>query len=185
MVKDVLAEGKDAMDKAIKALRRDIARVRTGRASITLLDDIRIDYYGTPTPLSQVANLSVPEPRLITIQPWEKKLISDIERAIFKSDLGLNPSSDGQVIRLQIPALTEERRKEMAKQVRRIGEEAKVSIRGARRDANETLKLLEKDKEINLDALKQGEKDVQQLTDEYVTKVDAIVKDKEQELLEI
>ncbi|WP_020676543.1 ribosome recycling factor [Geopsychrobacter electrodiphilus] len=185
MVKDALREGKSAMDKALQALRRDIARIRTGRASITLLDDIRVDYYGTPTPLSQVANLSVPEPRLIVIQPWEKKLISDIERAIFKSDLGLNPSSDGQIIRLPIPALTEERRKEMAKQVRRIGEEAKISIRGARRDLNETLKLLEKDKEINLDEMKQGEKDVQQLTDEYVAKVDGIVKDKEQELMEI
>ncbi|MCF6178829.1 MAG: ribosome recycling factor [Geopsychrobacter sp.] len=185
MVKDILDEGRIGMEKALKALRRDIARIRTGRASITLLDDIKIDYYGTPTPLSQVANLSVPEPRLITIQPWEKNLISDIERAIYKSDLGLNPSSDGVLIRLPIPALTEERRKEMAKQVRRIGEEAKISIRTARRDGNETLKLLEKDKEITLDDLKHGEKEVQQLTDNYVAKVDAVVAGKEQELLEL
>ncbi len=185
MVNDVLSEGRDAMEKAVKALRRDLAKVRTGRASVSLLDNIRVDYYGTPTPLSQVANLSVPEPRLITIQPWEKNLIADIERAIFKSDLGLNPSSDGQFIRLPIPALTEERRKDMAKQVRRMGEDAKVSIRSARRDANETLKLLEKDKEITADELKHGEKEVQQLTDDYVVKVDAIVKDKEQELMEI
>ncbi len=185
MVKDILDEGRTSMEKAIKALRRDMARVRTGRASTSLLDDVKIDYYGTPTPLSQVANLSVPEPRLITIQPWEKNLISDIERAIYKSDLGLNPSSDGVLIRLPIPALTEERRKEMAKQVRRMGEEAKISIRSARRDANETLKLLEKDKEITADDLKQGEKDVQQLTDDYVAKVDSIVKEKEQELMEL
>ena len=185
MVKDILDEGRISMDKAIKALRRDMARVRTGRASVSLLDDVKIDYYGTPTPLSQVANLSVPEPRMITIQPWEKNLISDIERAIYKSDLGLNPSSDGILIRLPIPALTEERRKEMAKQVRRMGEEAKISTRSARRDANETLKLLEKDKEITADDLKQGEKDVQQLTDDYVSKIDAIVKEKEQELMEL
>ena len=185
MDKDILDECRTSMEKAIKALRRDMARVRTGRASISLLDDIRIDYYGTPTPLSQVANLSVPEPRLITIQPWEKNLISDIERAIYKSDLGLNPSSDGILIRLPIPALTEERRREMAKQVRRMGEDAKISARSARRDANETLKLLEKDKEITADELKQGEKDVQQLTDDYVSKIDTIVKEKEQELMEL
>ena len=185
MLKDIHEECQSGMEKSIKALRRDMARVRTGRASISLLDDVKIDYYGTPTPLSQVANLSVPEPRLITIQPWEKNLISDIERAIYKSDLGLNPSSDGILIRLPIPALTEERRKEMAKQVRRMGEDAKVSTRSARRDANETLKMLEKDKEITADELKQGEKDVQQLTDDYVSKIDAIVKEKEQELMEL
>ncbi len=185
MLKDILSEGRVAMDKAIKALRRDMARVRTGRASISLLDDVMVDYYGNPTPLSQVASLSVPEPRLITIQPWEKNLIPDIERAIFKADLGLNPSSDGQLIRLPIPALTEERRKEMAKQVRKMGEDARISIRNARREANETLKLLEKDKEITADDLKQGEKEVQQLTDDFVAKVDTAVKEKEQELLEI
>lgn len=185
MLKDILSEGKTAMDKAIKALRRDMSRVRTGRASVSLLDEIKVDYYGTPSPLSQVASLSVPEPRLIVIQPWEKKLIGEIERAIFKSDLGLTPSSDGTVIRLPIPALTEERRKEMVKQVRRMGEDAKVSIRSARRDANEQLKMLEKDKEISTDELKHGEKDVQQLTDDFVAKVDAVVKEKEQELMEV
>ena len=185
MIKDVLKDGRDAMEKAIKALRRDMARVRTGRASISLLDDIKVDYYGNPSPLNQVASLSVPEPRLITIQPWEKNLIPEIEKAILKSDLGLNPSSDGQLIRLPIPALTEERRKEMAKQVRRMGEDAKVSIRSARREANDTLKLFEKEKEISADDLKSGEKEVQQLTDDYVAKVDAVVKEKEQELMEI
>lgn len=185
MLKDIFSESKAAMDKAIKALRRDMSRVRTGRASVSLLDEIKVDYYGTPSPLSQVASLSVPEPRMIVIQPWEKKLIGEIERAIFKSDLGLTPSSDGTIIRLPIPALTEERRKDMAKQVRRMGEDAKVSIRSARRDANEQLKMLEKDKEISTDELKHGEKDVQQLTDDFVAKVDAVVKEKEQELLEV
>lgn len=185
MLKDVLKEGKDAMEKALKALRRDMARVRTGRASISLLDDVKVDYYGNPSPLNQVASLSVPEPRLITIQPWEKNLIPEIEKAIMKSDLGLNPSSDGQLIRLPIPALTEERRKEMAKLVRRMGEDAKVSIRNARRDGNDTLKMLEKEKEISADDLKNGEKDVQQLTDDYVAKVDEVVKNKEQELMEV
>lgn len=185
MLKDILNQGQTGMEKAIKALRRDMARVRTGRASTSLLDDIMIDYYGTPTSLSQVASLSVPEPRLITIQPWEKNLIADIERAIYKSDLGLNPSSDGQMIRLPIPALTEERRKEMAKQVRKMGEDARISIRSARREANETLKLLEKDKDITADDLKQGEKEVQQLTDDFVSKVDTVVKDKEQELMDV
>jgi len=185
MLKAILTEGTSAMDKAIKALRRDMSRVRTGRASVSLLDEIKVDYYGTPSPLSQVASLSVPEPRMIVIQPWEKKLIGEIERAIFKSDLGLTPSSDGTIIRLPIPALTEERRKEMAKQVRRMGEDAKVSIRSARRDANEQLKTLEKDKEISTDELKHGEKEVQQLTDDFVATVDAVVKEKEQELLEV
>ena len=185
MLKAILTEGTSAMDKAIKALRRDMSRVRTGRASVSLLDEIEVDYYGTPSPLSQVASLSVPEPRMIVIQPWEKKLIGEIERAIFKSDLGLTPSSDGTIIRLPIPALTEERRKEMAKQVRRMGEDAKVSIRSARRDANEQLKSLEKDKEISTDELKHGEKEVQQLTDDFVATVDAVVKEKEQELLEV
>lgn len=185
MFDDVLREARVGMDKAIKALKRDMAKVRTGRASVSLLDDVKVDYYGTPTPLSQVATLSVPEPRLITVQPWEKNLIPEIEKAIFKADLGLNPSSDGQLIRLPIPALTEERRKEMAKLVRRMGEDAKVSIRNARRDANETLKMLEKEKEITADDQKSGEKDVQKLTDDFVQNVDEVVKTKEQELMEI
>jgi len=185
MFDDVLKEARSSMEKAIKALKREISKVRTGRASVALLDEVRVDYYGTPTPLSQVATLSVPEPRMITVQPWEKNLIPEIEKAIHKSDLGLNPSSDGQLIRLPIPALTEERRKEMAKLVKRMGEDAKVSIRTARRDANETLKMLEKEKEITEDDLKSGEKDVQKTTDEYVQNVDEVVKTKEQELMEI
>jgi len=185
MLNDVMREARTGMDKAIKALKRDMAKVRTGRASISLLDDVRVDYYGTPTPLAQVATLSVPEPRMITVQPWEKNLIPEIEKAIFKADLGLNPSSDGQLIRLPIPALTEERRKEMAKLLRKMGEDAKISIRTARRDANETLKMLEKEKEITTDDQKSAEKDVQKVTDEFVQNVDEVVKTKEQEIMEI
>jgi ribosome recycling factor len=150
-----------------------------------VLDDVRVDYYGTPTPLNQVGALAVPEPRLITIQPWEKNLVGEIEKAILKSDLGLNPSSDGQIIRLIFPPLTEERRKEMVKQVKRMGEDAKVAVRNARREANDTLKKLEKDKEITEDELKRGEKEVQDLTDDYVARVDQVIADKEKDLMEI
>jgi len=185
MMKEVLSEARTAMDKAIKSLKRDMAKVRTGRASVSLLDDVKVDYYGVPTPLSQVATLSVPEARLITVQPWEKNLIGDIEKAIFKADLGLTPSSDGQLIRLPVPALTEERRREMVKIIKRMSEDAKISVRNARRDANETLKMLEKEKEITEDELKRGEKDVQQLTDEFVGMIDSVVQAKEKEVMEI
>ena len=173
------------MDKAIEALRRDLSRVRTGRASVSILDDVRLDYYGTPTPLNQVGSMTVPEPRLIIIQPWEKKLIPEIERAIQKADLGINPTNDGIVIRLAFPALTEERRKEMVKQVKKMGEEGKIAIRNARRDANESLKKLLKDKAISEDDEKRGEKEIQELTDDYVAKIDKVIAEKEKELLEI
>jgi ribosome recycling factor len=185
MFDDVLSEARASMDKSIKSLKREMSKVRTGRASISLLDDVRVDYYGTPTILSQVATLSVPEPRMITVQPWEKNLIPEIEKAIYKADLGLNPSSDGLLIRLPIPALTEERRKEMAKLVRGKGEDSKVAVRNARRDANDTLKMLEKEKEITADDLKSGEKEVQKITDEFVQNIDEVVRTKEQELMEI
>ena len=185
MINEVLSEARTAMDKAVKALKKEMAKVRTGRASISLLDDVKVDYYGVPTPLSQVATLSVPEARLITVQPWEKNLIPDIEKAIFKADLGLTPSSDGQLIRLPVPALTEERRREMVKIIKRMAEDAKVSVRNARRDANETLKMLEKEKEITEDDLKRSEKDVQQLTDEFVGMIDSVVQNKEKEVMEV
>jgi ribosome recycling factor len=185
MIADVKSRAKAGMDKAIDALRHDLSKVRTGRASVSILDDVRVDYYGTPTPLNQVATLTVPEPRLITIQPWEKKLMPEIERAIHKSGLGLNPSSDGIVIRLAFPALTEERRKEMVKQVKKMAEDGKIAVRNARRDANETLKKLLKDKTIAEDDEKRGEKEIQELTDEYVAKIDKVIADKEKELLEI
>ena len=185
MVKEVMDKSKVAMEKAIDALRRDLSRVRTGRASVTLLDEVQVDYYGTPTPLNQVGTLTVPEPRLITIQPWEKKLIPEIEKAIYKADLGLNPSSDGQLVRIVIPPLTEERRKEMVKQVKRMAEDSKIVIRNARRDANEALKKLEKDKEISEDDLKRAEKEIQDLTDNYVHKADETVAHKEKEVMEV
>lgn len=185
MYDDVMKQAKSSMAKSIESLRRELTKVRTGRASISLLDDVFVDYYGTPTPLNQVGTLAAPEPRLITIQPWEKNLIPEIEKAIMKADLGLNPSSDGTLIRLSIPALTEERRKEMAKLAKRIGEDAKIAIRNARRDANEAVKNLEKEKEISEDDLKRGEKDVQNLTDDFIKQVDDIIEAKEQEVMEI
>jgi len=185
MVEEVLSDARTSMDRAVKALKKELTKIRTGRATTTLLDDVRVDYYGVPTPLNQVATLAAPEPRLLTVQPWEKNLIPEIEKAIFKADLGLTPSSDGQLIRLPIPALTEERRKEMVKIIKRMAEDAKVSVRNSRRDANDTLKMLEKEKEITEDELKRYEKDVQQLTDEFVSTIDAVVQKKEQEVLEV
>jgi len=185
MVKDTLDKAEQLMEKAIEALRRELSKARTGRASVSLLDDVRVDYYGTPSPLSQVATLAVPEARLITIQPWEKSLLPEIEKAIYKSDLGLTPSSDGELIRINIPPLTEDRRKEMVKLVKSKCEDAKISIRSARRDANEALKKLEKDKEITEDDLKRSEKSCQDLTDSYVKKSEEVVADKEQELMEV
>ena len=185
MISEVKQKTKAAMEKSLDALKRELGKVRTGRASLTLLEDIRVDYYGTPTPLNQVGTLAVPEPRLITIQPWEKNLIPEIEKAILKSDLGLNPSSDGVLVRLNIPALTEERRKEMVKVIKRIGEEAKVAVRSARRDGNDTFKKLQKDKEITEDDQKLGEKEIQELTDAYVKKVDEVLAAKEKEVMEI
>lgn len=185
MMKDVITKTRQGMEKSIDALKKDFTKVRTGRASVSLLDDVRIDYYGTPTPLSQVGTLAVPEPRLITITPWEKKLIPDIEKAILKSDLGLNPSSDGVLVRIIIPPLTEDRRKEMCKVLKRLGEESKIALRNIRRDGNDGLKKMEKDKEISEDDLKRGEKEIQELTDQYVKKVDETVAAKEKEVMEV
>jgi ribosome recycling factor len=185
MIADLKSRTRGGMDKAVESLRRDLSKVRTGRASVAILDDVRVDYYGTPTPLNQVGSLTVPEPRLITIQPWEKKLIPEIERAIQKADLGINPTSDGITIRLAFPPLTEERRKEMVKQVKKMGEEGKIAVRNARRDANEAVKKLLKDKAISEDDEKRGEKEIQELTDDYVARIDKIVADKEKELMEI
>lgn len=182
---DLKNRTRTGMEKAVDSLRRDMGKVRTGRASVSILDDVRVDYYGTPTPLNQLGTLAVPEPRLITIQPWEKKLIPEIERAIQKADLGINPTSDGIVIRLAFPPLTEERRKDMVKQVKKMGEEGKIAVRNARRDANDSLKKLLKDKAISEDDEKHGEKEIQTLTDDFVAKIDKVIADKEKELLEI
>jgi ribosome recycling factor len=185
MVNDVLKELQANLDKGIEALKKDLGKVRTGRASISILDGIRVDYYGTPTPLNQVASLNVPDPRLITIKPWEKSLIPEIEKTIRSSQLNLNPSSDGEIIRLPMPPLTEERRKELVKMVKKMAEEAKVALRGARRDSNEMLKEFQKDKEITEDEEKQGLKRVQDATDAAVAKIDDIVAKKEKEILEV
>lgn len=185
MIDEVLSEARTAMDKAVKALKKEMTKVRTGRASTALLDEVRVDYYGVPTALNQVATLSTPEARLITVQPWEKNLLPAIEKAIFKADIGLTPSSDGVLIRLPVPALTEERRLEMVKLIKRMAEDARISVRNARRDANDTLKLLEKEKEITEDDLKRSEKDVQHLTDEFIGTIDTLVQNKEREVMEI
>jgi ribosome recycling factor len=185
MVNDVIKDLQAALDKGVDAFKRDLAKVRTGRANLVILDGIRVDYYGTPTPLNQVASLNVPDPRLITVKPWEKSLIPEIEKAIRTAQLGLNPSSDGELVRLPMPPLTEERRKDLVKVVKKMAEEAKVHLRGGRRDANEMLKELLKEKEITEDEEKQGLKRVQDTTDAAVTKVDELVSKKEQEIMEV
>lgn len=173
------------MDGAIEHLKRELSGLRTGRASLSLLDSIRIDYYGTPTPLKQVANLSVPESRLITIQPWDPTQIKDIERAIQASGLGLTPSNDGKVIRLPLPPLTEERRRDLIKVCKKHGEDTKVHLRAIRRDKNEELKKLQKESKMTEDDLRKAETEVQKLTDQYVQTVDQILKKKEEEILEV
>jgi ribosome recycling factor len=185
MPKQVIEKAKDRMSKAIQAYTRELAGIRAGRASASLLDRITVDYYGAPTPVNQLAGISVPEARLLVIQPYDKSILGEIEKAIMKSDLGINPTSDGSIIRLAIPQLTEERRKELAKQVKKESEEAKVGIRNIRRDGNDELKKLEKNGEITEDALRGYSEDIQKLTDEIINKIDQITKDKEKELLEV
>jgi ribosome recycling factor len=185
MVNDVIKDLQASLDKAIEAFKRDLGKVRTGRASLAILDGVKVDYYGTPTPLNQVASLNVPDPRLITIKPWEKSLITEIEKAIRAGQLGLNPSSDGELVRLPMPALTEERRKDLVKMVKKMAEEAKVHLRGGRRDANEMLKEILKDKGITEDEEKQGLKRVQDTTDAAVAKVDELMAKKEAEIMEV
>ncbi|OGP63283.1 MAG: ribosome recycling factor [Deltaproteobacteria bacterium RBG_13_47_9] len=173
------------MEKTLLTLKTDLNKVRTGRASLALFDDIRIDYYGTPTPLSQMATMAVPEPRLITIQPWDTTATGEIEKAILKSGLGVTPASDGKIIRIAIPRLTEERRKELVKVVKKMAEGTKVSIRNIRREANEQLKGLEKNKTLSQDQLHQWMDKVQTSTDHFIEKVDEIISAKEKEILEI
>ncbi|HHN65481.1 MAG TPA: ribosome recycling factor [Nitrospirae bacterium] len=185
MTKELKKEARERMEKAIESLKKDFASIRTGRASLSLLDGITVDYYGTPTPINQVAALSIPEPRMITIQPWEQRIIPDIERAILQSDLGLTPSNDGKVIRINIPPLTEERRKQLVKVVRKRAEEARVAIRNIRRDLNDELKKMEKKKEISEDELKRDLEEVQKITDQFIKKVDEVLEGKEKEIMEV
>jgi len=175
----------DRMLGAMEALKKEFASVRTGRASLALLDGISLDYYGTMTPLQQLASLSVPESRQIAIQPWEQKLIPEIEKVIMKSDLGLTPMNDGKTIRLNIPVLTEERRKQLVKVVKKRAEDSKVAVRNIRRDANEELKKLEKEKHISEDDVKKSQEEIQKITDSFIRKVDELLEHKEKEIMEV
>lgn len=183
--KDVVKEARPRMETVIDDVRRRIATVRTGRAAVNLLDNVMVEYYGAPTPLNQMASVHVPEPQLITVQPWDATQLGAIEKAIRAADLGLNPSNDGKLVRLPIPALTEERRKQLAKQVHEIAEEHRTAVRNVRRDANDRLKKMLKDKAISEDNERDGLDEVQKLTNTYIGKIDEIVKTKEQEILSV
>lgn len=185
MSKVIIDQTKDKMEKAIAAFSRQLASIRAGRANASLLDRISVLYYGSPTPLNQMAGISVPEARLMVIQPYDKTTLGDIEKAILKSDIGITPSNDGSVIRLAVPALTEERRKELVKEVKKEAEDSKIAVRNVRRDANDELKKLEKNGEITEDELRRESDDIQKLTDSYIAKIDEVAKEKEKEILEI
>ncbi|WP_437314455.1 MULTISPECIES: ribosome recycling factor [unclassified Sorangium] len=185
MLEDIIKELREGIDKAIEALRRDLAKVRTGRANAAMLDGIRVDYYGVPTPIAQMATVSVPEPRLITIKPWEKNQVKAIEKAIRESDLGLNPQVDADLIRLPIPPLTEERRREMVKLTKKNGEDCKVAIRKHRRDANEMIDTLEKDGEVSGDEADRSKKKVEDVVAEGTRQVDTVIATKEKDILDV
>lgn len=185
MLDIIYKEEEEKMEATINALHREFGSVRTGVASLSLLDPIKVDYYGTLTPLNQVANLSIPEPRMLTIQPWDKSIIGAIEKAIQASDLGINPVNDGKLIRLNIPPLTEERRKELVKVVKRYAEEAKVSLRNTRHGAIDRVRKAEKDKGISEDDSRRGQTRIQKITDEYVEKIGHITEEKEKEVMEV
>jgi ribosome recycling factor len=184
MIEDIYEETKERMSKTEAALENELKRVRTGRASLALLDGIRVDYYGTMTPLNQMASLSVPEARLIIIQPWDVSVIKEVEKAILKSDLGLTPTSDGKIIRISIPPLTEERRKELVKVVSKMCEEYKVAVRNIRRDSNELIKSLKKDGDISEDDAFKAQDQIQKITDDSIKQIDEIYTLKEKEILE-
>ena len=183
MKAEIIKEMQRKMDRALEALGQDFARIRTGRASVALLEGIKVEAYGTAMPISQVASLAAPEPRLLTVQPWDTALMSDLEKAILRSDLGLTPSNDGKIIRIPIPPLTTERRKELAKSTKKMTEESKVALRNLRRDANEQLKELKKDKQISEDETFKAQEEVQKATDDYIKKLDALAAEKEKEIM--
>ena len=184
MIEEIFEDTQDRMKKTIDALKSELKRVRTGRASLHILDGIRADYYGTQTPLAQMASLSVPESRLILIQPWDVSALKEIEKAILKSDLGLTPTSDGKLIRISIPPLTEERRKELVKVIHKISEDHKVAIRNIRRDANDMFKTMKKDGDVSEDEAFKAQDQVQKLTDAFIQQIDDVFADKEKEILE-
>lgn len=183
--KDVIKETRPRMDGAVEDLRRKLSSVRTGRAVVSLLDPVMVDYYGTPTPLSQMASVHVPEPQMITVQPWDQTQLGAIEKAIRAADLGLNPSNDGKLVRVPIPPLTEERRRQLAKQVHEFAEEHRTAVRNVRRDANDRLKKLLKDKTISEDAERDALDEIQKLTNSFISKIDELAKNKEQELMNV
>ncbi len=185
MIDDAMADAKDRMRKAVEALRKDLATIRTGRAHPGLVEHLRVDYYGAPTPLNQLATVSVPEPRLLTIQPWDRQALAAIEKAIQKSDLGLNPSNDGSIIRLVIPHLTDERRRELAKVVRKKVEDGRVAVRNVRRDCHDELRRLQREKQISEDAQYRGQEQLQKLTDDLIQEIDRVGEEKEAELLAV
>ena len=183
--KDVIKESRPRMEAVIEDVRRKLATIRTGRAAVSLLDTVMVEYYGTPTPLNQMASVHVPEPQMLTVQPWDQTQLGAIEKAIRAADLGLNPSNDGKLVRIPIPALTEERRKQLAKQVHEIAEEHRTAVRNIRRDANDRLKKMLKDKTISEDAERDGLEEVQKLTNTYIGKIDELMKTKENEILNV
>ena len=184
-MKEIQNKLQQQMEKTIEALKHEFSTIRAGRANSQMLDKIRVDYYGTPTPINQVGSISVPEPRTLMINPWDKSAMKDIETAIRNSDLGLNPTNDGEVIRLNVPALTEERRKELCKQAKKASEEFKVRLRNERRDANDKLKKLEKEGEITEDDLKKAQDNVQKMTDKYTKEVDVLLEVKEKDIMAV
>ena len=185
MIDEIYMEAEEKMEKTLNYYKEELKTVRTGRASSSLFERVMIDYYGAPTPLPQVATINVPEPRLITIQPFDPSIIKDIEKAIMSSGMGFNPSNDGRLIRVPIPQLTEERRKELVKHIKKMGEEAKLAVRNERRDANDKIKKLEKNKEISEDEAKKATSEIQELTNEYVKKIDELTERKEKDVMEI
>jgi len=185
MIKDIIHIADEKMNKTIAVLKKDFASMKAGRANPTMLDRIEVEYYGSMSPLSQMANISAPEPRVLLIQPWDKSSMKDIEKAILKSDLGINPSNDGIAIRLIVPELTEETRKNLVKNVKKTGEDAKVAIRSIRRDCNDKIKALKKDSDISEDEIKKGEDDIQKRTDTFIKEIDKIVEQKEKEIMSV
>jgi ribosome recycling factor len=185
MFEDIRKQASEKMEKAVQVLKKDLASLRAGRATPALLDKVTVSYYGSEMPVNQLASISAPEPRLLVIQPWDKSALAEIERAIQKSELGLTPTNDGNVIRITIPALTEERRAELVKVVKKSGEESKVAIRNIRRDANEEIKKMGKNGEISEDDVRRGQDEIQKLTDRYIREVDKVVEAKEKEIMEI
>lgn len=184
-VKEIYTTHEEKMQKTLESLKKELATIRTGRATPALLDRVQVDYYGTMTPINQVANISIPDPRSLLIQPWEKTMVAEIEKAIMKSDLGLTPNSDGAIIRLNLPQLTQERRAEFVKVANKKAEEARVAIRNIRRDANDLLKKVEKDKSVPEDELKKAQDEIQKLTDRYIKEADQMVGMKEKEIMEV